>query len=557
MRVVEVKNLVKRYGKKEALKGISLSVERGDLGVLVGSDGSGRSTLLKIVAGVLEFNEGEVRVLGRDFRSYGEVERVRGRIAFMPEGLGHNLYHSLSVEENLDFFVQLHGLRRETARERKELLLKITGLEEFKDREAGKLSGGMMQKLGIACSLVHLPDLIILDEPTTGIDPLSRREIWRLLLMVSQKEGKTVLVSTSYLDEAERGTFFSLLHEGRLLRTMSPEELGNKSVEEVFREYVGEREEEISIPFGVRGEAPDPAIVVEGVSKDFGGFRALDGVSLEVRRGEVLGLLGPNGAGKTTLIKILVGLYEPSEGSVLVAGKRNPREIRRNIGYMSQKFSLYSDLTVVENLLLWGSAYGVPRGELKERIGLGLRMLRLEGFKSTLVKNLPLGMKQRLGLLSSFLHGPPILFLDEPTSGVDPVEREFFWTLIGHLSKELGVTALVSTHHMDEAEFCDRVCLLSRGRVIALDTPRNLKEELMRREGRAYEVRPKDLYLALEILEDRGITAVPYGRRFKFFTKEDPMDVLRGIEYGELKESRVSMEDVFVSELTRYEALQG
>ena len=556
MNVVEAKNLTKRYGKREALKGISFEAERGSVGILVGSDGSGRSTFLKVLAGVLEFDGGEVRVLGRDFRKYREVEKVRGMIAFMPEGLGHNLYHSLSVEENLDFFIDLHGIGKEIARERKELLLRVTGLEEFRGREAGKLSGGMKQKLGIACSLVHLPDLIILDEPTTGIDPISRREIWRLLLTVSQREEKTVLVSTSYLEEAERGTFFSLLHEGRILRTMKSEDLGDRRVGEVFGEYIGRREEEIYLPFGIRGDAPDPAIVVEGLSKDFGNFRALEGVSLEVKKGEVLGLLGPNGAGKTTLIKILIGLYEPSEGKILVAGRKDPREIRKSIGYMSQKFSLYSDLTVMENLLLWGSAYDVPRGELRERIKLGLEMLGLEGFRDTLVGNLPLGMKQRLGLLSSFLHGPPILFLDEPTSGVDPAEREFFWSLIRHLSKDLGITALVSTHHMEEAEFCDRVCLLSRGKVIALDTPRNLKGSLKNREGGAYEIRPKDLYLALETLEKRGITAVPFGRRLRFFTKGDPEEVLRGIDYDRLRETEVSMEDVFVGELTRYEALQ-
>ncbi|WP_425480285.1 ABC transporter ATP-binding protein [Hydrogenivirga caldilitoris] len=320
---------------------------------------------------------------------------------------------------------------------------------------------------------------------------------------------------------------------------------------------VGERKEEVSIPFGIRGEAPDPAIVVDRVSKFFGSFRALDGVSLEVRRGEVLGLLGPNGAGKTTLIKILVGLYEPSEGKVLVAGEDDPRRIKRRIGYMSQKFSLYSDLTVRENLLLWGSAYGILGGELSERIEEGLRMLRLEEFRNILVKDLPLGIKQRLGLLSSFLHGPPILFLDEPTSGVDPVERKFFWKLIKHLSEEKGVTVLVATHHMEEAEFCDRVCLLSRGRVIALDTPAVLKRELELVEGRAYEVKPRDLYSSLEALERKGLTVVPYGRRLKFFTKGETEEVLREIDYEWLREAEVSMEDVFVGRLERYEASQG
>ncbi len=557
MNVIEVRNLFKKFKKREALRDVSLSVKEGELGVVVGPDGSGKSTLLKIIAGVLEFDDGKVHVLGADFRKYREVERVRGRIAFMPEGLGHNLYHSLSVEENLNFFAELHGLPKGITDKRKEFLLKITGLYEFRNREAGKLSGGMMQKLGIICSLIHMPDLIILDEPTTGIDPLSRREMWKLLLMATSREGKTVLISTSYLDEAEKGTFFSLLYEGRILRTMKTEDLGDRSVEELFREEVAVRKEEVVIPFEIRGEAPDPAIVVKGVSKHFGGFKALDRISFEVRKGEVLGLLGPNGAGKTTLIKILVGLYEPTEGSIFVAGRKDPREIRRNVGYMSQKFSLYSDLTVKENLLLWGSAYGIPRVELERRIKEGLRMLRLEEFRDTLVGSLPLGIKQRLSLLSSFLHGPPILFLDEPTSGVDPVERAYFWKLIRHLSKDKGVTVIVSTHHMDEAEYCDRVCLLSRGKVIALDSPEKLKKETEREEGNAYEIIPEDIYGTLERLEKKGVTAVPYGRRLKIFTREDPKEILKDLRYSRLRKTKVNMEDVFVSRLARDEALQS
>ncbi len=555
MSIVEVRDLSKRYRRKEALRGVSLEVEEGELSVITGPDGAGKSTLLKVVAGVLEFDEGKVRVLGADFGNYDEVERVRGKIAFMPEGLGQNLYQHLSVEENIGFFADLHGLPEEEKKERIELLLEVSGLKEFRDREAGKLSGGMMQKLGIICSIVHMPQLIVLDEPTTGIDPLSRREMWKLLLE-EVLGGKTVLISTTYLEEAERGTSLTILYEGKVLKSLKAEEIHELSVEEIF---LREKEVEggVSFPFEVREEVPDPAVEVREVSKDFGNFRALDKVSLSIGRGEILGLLGPNGAGKTTLIKILVGLYSPTEGSVRVAGSSDPEEIKRKIGYMSQKFSLYPDLTVRENLLLWGSAYGLSRGELTERIEEGLKVLKLREFSGTLVGELPLGIKQRLGLLSAVLHTPPILFLDEPTSGVDPSERLYFWKLINYLSREKGVTVIVSTHHMDEAEFCDRICLLNRGRVIALGTPQELKRNVETRWGRAYEVVHENLYKGLRELERRGISVVPSGRRLKILTEEKPEEILRGLSYRTVKPSEINMEDVFVAFLERDRALQA
>ena len=546
MKVVKVRNLIKKYGKNTVLKGVNYEIEKGEMGVIVGPDGAGKSTFLKIISGILEFDEGNVSVLGKDFKDYKNIENVREKIAFMPEGLGQNLYHTLTVEENLNFFAELYGIDKKLAEERKEILLKASGLYEFKNREAGKLSGGMMQKLGIICALIHMPELIILDEPTTGIDPLSRREMWELLMKMLVEENRTIIVSTTYLDEAEKGTFFSLFYDGKILRNMKPEELGERSVEDLFLDFLEKREEKFTFPFEVEDETPDPSIVVKNVYKYFGNFKALDNVSFEVRRGEIFGLLGPNGAGKTTLIKIMVGLYKPSKGEVIIAGERKPEKIKRKIGYMSQRFSLYKDLTVEENLLIRGGVYGIDFKKLKERIDIGLKSLKLENFRKNLVAELPLGIKQKVSLLSSILHLPPIVFLDEPTSGVDPFERKNFWKIIKYLSKEKGITVIVTTHHLDEAEYCDRVCLLNRGKVIALDTPQNLKEELRKTFGEPYELIPKDFSTAVEELKKRNILSIPYGRRIKIFLKENKAPLTN---YFSLKKSKISMEDVFIGKL--------
>ncbi len=550
MKTVEVRNLIKKYGKNLALKGVNYEIEKGEMGVIVGPDGAGKSTFLKIVSGILEFDEGDVFVFGKDFKDYKNVESVREKIAFMPEGLGQNLYHTLTVEENLDFFIELYGVDKRVAEERKEFLLKLSGLYEFRKREAGKLSGGMMQKLGIICSLIHMPELIILDEPTTGIDPLSRREMWELLMTMLIKENKTIIVSTTYLDEAEKGTFFSLFYNGKVLKNMKPEELGERRVEDLFLELLGEKKETFTFPFEVEEEIPDPSIVVKNVYKYFGDFKALDNVSLEVRRGEIFGLLGPNGAGKTTLIKIMVGLYKPTKGEVIVAGEGNPERIKRKIGYMSQRFSLYGDLTVEENLFIRGGIYGLDVKKLKERMDLGLKSLKLEKLRKSLVSELPLGIKQRVSLLSSILHLPPIIFLDEPTSGVDPIERKNFWEIIRYLSREKGITAIVTTHHLDEAEYCDRVCFLNRGKVVAIDKPENLKEEVRRKFGEPYEIIPKDFTGALEELNKKRILSIPYGRRIKIFLKEKEVPIK---DYVSLKKSKVSMEDVFIAKLLTQE----
>ncbi len=605
MKVVSVENLKKTYnrGKVVAVDGISFSVDREEIYIFVGPDGAGKSSTLKVVAGVLCYDDGKVKLFGQDIRSDRVVEKLKDKIAFMPQGLGLNLYHTLSIEENINFFADLHDVPYDVRERRKKLLLEATGLLPFKDRDAGKLSGGMMQKLGICCSLIHTPELIILDEPTTGVDPVSRRELWKLIYRFVKEEGITALISTSYLDEAERSTTLSIMKSGKLIVTSSPEFLLEKkidvyeaegedvekaydiawgcfkiprlkgkvlrfvaddispvsnlslsvkkvepSVEDVFLLNTGLKRVKLEPFFKISFDIPDEAIVAKNVVKNFGNFTAVDNVSFTVKKGEIFGLLGPNGAGKTTLIKMMTGLYNPTSGECFIAGFKGEK-IKQVIGYMSQKFSLYSDLTVYENMVLWGKIYNVHGAILKSRIKEALRMVDLEKYRNSVVESLPLGIKQRLALMCAVIHGPAVLFLDEPTSGVDPAERDAFWQIIRFLAREISVTVIVTTHYMDEAEYCDRILLMNRGRTIAFGTPSSLKSETLKKIGMIYEVKTENPFSDVDKLTKKGFNAVLYGRKIRIYSKGilSPSEIEKiGVKVFSFKEGDVSMEDVFV-----------
>ncbi|WP_457681780.1 ATP-binding cassette domain-containing protein [Thermovibrio sp.] len=612
MKVVEVKELGIAYkrGKVVAVKELSFSVEKGEAFILIGPDGAGKSSTLKAVAGVIDYQRGEVKVFGVNPKREKEFSKVREKLSFMPQGLGQNLYKKLSVEENIELFADIYGVEGKEREERKELLLEITGLKPFKSRQAGKLSGGMMQKLGLCCSLIHKPQLLILDEPTTGVDPVSRREIWRLIYSF-MKEGMTVLVATSYLDEAERGSKVALVNEGEALAKGEPEEVsktrkpvflvygedylrayeklwkvsntvrlkGKKirvvaeeeelkeairalkvgykrvepEIEDFFVEKIGLKRVKLGEAFRPKVKVPEEAVVVKEVVKAFGEFKAVKGVSFTVKRGEIFGLLGPNGAGKTTLIKTIIGLYEPTEGEVVVAGERSRKRIKKLIGYMSQKFSLYTDLTVIENLRLWGAVYGVPRKEVEKLVKESLEVFELREYLKTLVKELPLGIKQRVSLLSALLHRPPILFLDEPTSGVDPKERDVFWQVIRELSNKFGTTVLITTHYLDEAEYCDRLLLMSRGRAVAEGSPDELKEEVKRELGEPFLVYTENPFEDEEKLRKSGFKAVIYGKKVKVFVKSKRKveEIKKVVKVKKVKEGEITMEDVFVYEVEK------
>ncbi|SNR66586.1 ATP-binding cassette domain-containing protein [Desulfurobacterium atlanticum] len=605
MKVVSVENLRKTYnrGKVVAVDGISFSVNREEIYIFVGPDGAGKSSTLKVVAGVLYYDDGKVELFGQDIKSDRVVEKLKDKIAFMPQGLGLNLYHTLSVEENIDFFANLHDVPVDVREKRKKLLLEATGLLPFKDREAGKLSGGMMQKLGICCSLIHTPELIILDEPTTGVDPVSRRELWKLIYRFVKEEGITALISTSYLDEAERSTTLSIMKSGKLILTSSPEALLEEkidvyeaegkdvekayeiawkyfriprlkgkvlrfvaddispvknfslsvkkvepSVEDLFLLKTGLKRVKLEPFFKIDLDIPEDAIVVKNVVKKFGDFTAVDSVSFTVKRGEIFGLLGPNGAGKTTLIKMMTGLYNPTSGECFIAGFKGEK-IKRVIGYMSQKFSLYNDLTVYENMVLWGKIYNVHGDVLKDRIEEALRVVDLEKYRDYIVESLPLGIKQRLALMCAVIHGPAVLFLDEPTSGVDPAERDAFWQIIRFLVREIGVTVIVTTHYMDEAEYCDRILLMNRGRAIAFGTPSFLKNETLKKIGRIYEIKTENPFADVDRLLKSGFNAVLYGRKIRIYSKDELSPAVlekAGVKIISFRKGDVTMEDVFV-----------
>ena len=482
---VVINNLSKRFDTLTAVDGLTLSVARGELFGLVGSDGAGKTTTLRMLSGVMDATDGELRVLGC---SGDDLTAVQGHIGYMSQRFG--LYPDLSVAENIRFYADLFGVESNERKARTERLLAFSGLAPFEGRLAGRLSGGMKQKLGLCCALIHKPELLLLDEPTNGVDPVSRRDFWKILTDL-KTEGVTIIVATAYLDEAARCDRVGLLHNGQLIACGTPAELTGSGAVSLDDLVIGKIGGDPSASLRARsniidtrkpGEVEPPAVSLSQLSKQFGDFTAVDRVSLTVPRGQIFGFLGPNGAGKSTTIRMLCGILTPTSGEGRVAGfdiASQPELIKENIGYMSQRFSLYEDLTVEENIAFYAGVYRLPAARRKQRTEWVIEMAGLTDRRGSNAGQLSGGWRQRLALGCAILHEPPIVFLDEPTSGVDPLSRRKFWELIYSLA-ESGVTVFVTTHYMDEAENCDRLALIYRGELIAVGTPLELKQERIR-----------------------------------------------------------------------------
>lgn len=568
--VVRAEGLTRRFTGPDgrprvALDRVSLSVTRGQLTALVGPDGAGKTTLMRMMAGLLAPDEGSLHVLGRDVAR--NAQEVQDRISYMPQRFG--LYEDLSVQENLDLYADLHGVPQAVRRERFARLMAMTDLARFTARPAGKLSGGMKQKLGLACTLVRSPELLLLDEPSVGVDPLSRRDLWEILLQLVRDEQLSVVVSTAYMDEAERCAHVHVMNAGHVLADGMPQALAQRAqgltfvamppggmaarmlqarlldaasavvdavprggqvrfirrpdvdeaalrpllenvevhprpaeLEDAFmlmlrqhaeaivgqssseeppaagtdRTLQGRRNDEPTAPAAVEANA-EPVIVVRDLVRRFGDFTAVASTSFEVQRGEIFGLLGPNGAGKTTTFRMLCGLLPATSGSLQVAGANlrvAPARARARIGYVAQKFSLYATLTVRENLAFYGAAYGLHGRQLSERIEAMLQRFDLDPEAASGL--LPAGYRQRLAMAAGLIHAPDILFLDEPTSGIDPLARRAFWRTITALSAQ-GVTIVITTHFMEEAEYCDRIAIQDAGRMLAMGTPHEVRTQ--------------------------------------------------------------------------------
>jgi len=632
--VLEVREVRRSYGlltRIEAVRGVSFAVRRGEIFGLIGPDGAGKTSIIQMLAGVLKPHGGSTLVEGVDVQAHGE--RIKQRVGYMPQGLGSNLYDSLTVQENIEFFRDLRQLTAAVYRANRADLLAVTRLEQFLDRRAASLSGGMRQKLALICTLIHLPDLLLLDEPTTGVDPISRQEFWQIIRRVVDERRTTVLVSTSYMDEAERCHRIALLRDGMIVAEGTPEEVRQRAKgrfarliadpqalavrvlrrhaavtsteafgDEVHVQFEGElreiesalvrehvtvlsltpqepRLEDVFLQSFVRGRqqetatfhldaaparSPGASVECRAVSRRFGGFTAVEAVDLSVRQGEIFGLLGPNGAGKTTLIKMMCGLLEPSAGTITVGGVNVRTERERlwtAIGYMSQRFSLYQDLSVRQNLRLYADLYGLPSVADADLMA----WLGLEPFLSRLTRDLPGGVRQRVSLLCAVLHRPSIVFLDEPTSGVDPHARRLFWDLIYSLSREAGMTVLVSTHYMDEAAHCDRLGLMSQGRLVADGSPSQLKERSERRSGSVLAITTPDIHNAFRILVQERPGALMYGHHIRVRSVDPESDramlaaLLRrhGVSGVHIEPAPLSMDEAFIDFVQNAEAVHA
>ncbi len=635
--IVRVSQFGKRYRKRVAVQGVDLTVQKGELYGLIGPDGAGKSSLMKAIAGVLAYEEGAVDVFGITVDSERAAERIKPQIGFMPQGLGLNLYPDLSVEENIDFFARLRLVPDAELNEQKTRLLAMTRLEPFRDRAMKNLSGGMKQKLGLICALIHEPALVILDEPTTGVDPVSRRDFWTIMAELLQERGMTALVSTAYMDEAARFHRLSFLSHGRLLASGTPTEVQGlvrgsmvtfqaapqiealsrlkrdfrqaealgpllhvlteetepraavqrieASLDDIKAHDVRVDEPELEDVFVAlllqQGPSKDAggtfaqsatrpmhdglAIEARGLIREFGTFRAVDQVSFHVTQGEIFGLLGANGAGKTTVIKMLTGILPPTAGDGWVAGadmRQAGGTIKERIGYMSQAFSLYLDLTVVENIRLFAGIYGLGTRETSERLDWIIHMAGLSGYESDLTGRLPMGVRQRLALGCALMHRPRVLFLDEPTSGVDPIGRRRFWDILSHLSREEGVAILVTTHYMSEAEHCDQLALMHAGRVVAEGSPVEMKRQVEQEAGRLLEVVTDQPGKALLHLQRTGFAgAALFGTRIHLLCRDPVRDEecachaleASGVAVKSVAVRPLSLEDVFVYKVTALE----
>ena len=466
--MIEVNNISKSYGRVKALQDVSFAVEKGEVFGLIGPDGAGKTSMFRILCTLLLADEGTASVDGFDVVK--QMTDIRKRVGYMPGRF--SLYQDLTVEENLEFFATLFGT---TVDEGYDSIKAIySQIERFKDRKAGALSGGMKQKLALSCALVHQPSVLFLDEPTTGVDPVSRKEFWEMLSMLKERN-ITIVASTPYLDEVRQCERVAFLSEGHVMGIDTPEIILDR-FKSIFNPPGIERSEKLK----VKSEKLDNVIEVEHLVKAFGNFHAVDDISFTVRKGEIFGFLGANGAGKTTAMHMLTGLNQPTSGTGRVAGfdiRSEHEQIKKNIGYMSQKFSLYEDLTVAENIRLFAGIYGMGSEEIKVKSEKLLRQLKFEAHKNDLVGSLPLGWKQKLAFSVSIFHEPAIVFLDEPTGGVDPATRRQFWELIYEAAAR-GITVFVTTHYMDEAEYCDRISIMVDGKISAMGTPGELKRNL-------------------------------------------------------------------------------
>jgi ribosome-dependent ATPase len=477
------------YSKTLALIDIDLELPSGCMVGMIGPDGVGKSSLLSLISGARVIQRGRVEVLGGDISDAKHREKICPRIAYMPQGLGKNLYPTLSIEENLQFFGRLFGHDAAERRHRIDELTGRTGLKPFLDRPAGKLSGGMKQKLGLCCALIHDPDLLIMDEPTTGVDPLSRAQFWDLIDDIRhERRGMSVIVATAYMEEADRFNWLVAMDGGKVIATGTPSELrertGTSTLESAFITLLPEEKRrghhEIVVPPLADSDKEEIAIEAQGLTMRFGDFIAVDHVNFRIRRGEIFGFLGSNGCGKSTTMKMLTGLLPATEGKAWLFGHEvDPDDIttRSRVGYMSQAFSLYNELTVQQNLVLHAQLFQVPKADIPGRVDEMVTRFGLENVRHSLPSNLPLGIRQRLSLAVAVVHGPELLILDEPTSGVDPVARDMFWQLMIDLARKDHVTIFITTHFMNEAERCDRISLMHAGKVLVSDKPAVLIEK--------------------------------------------------------------------------------
>ena len=463
MNAIEVHHISKSYGKVKALEDVSFSVGKGEVFGLIGPDGAGKTSMYRILCTLLLPNMGSATVDGYDVKR--QTREIRRRVGYMPGRF--SLYQDLTVEENLYFFATLFGTTVEEGYN--SIKAVYSQIERFKNRRAGALSGGMKQKLALCCALIHSPSVLFLDEPTTGVDPVSRKEFWDMLAMLKER-GITILASTPYLDEVRRCERVAFLHQGHLQGIDTPDAILER-FSDVFNPLAIEHSKAVTV-----GE--ENVIEVQHLVKSFGSFRAVDDISFSVRRGEIFGFLGANGAGKTTAMHILTGLSQPTQGTGTVVGYdicTEHEQIKKNIGYMSQKFSLYEDLTVAENIRLFAGIYGMNDQTIARKTDELLSRLNFAEHKNDLVSSLPLGWKQKLAFSVSIFHEPGVVFLDEPTGGVDPATRRQFWELIYDAAAR-GITVFVTTHYMDEAEYCDRISIMVDGKIRALGTPDELKQ---------------------------------------------------------------------------------